>query len=129
VAFLFEKLEVYEKALELVEEVHSATDISSQGYGHIVSQLRRAATSIPLNIAEGFGRFNEGEKRRFYQIARASCYECVAALDLCHRCRVIDEDVFSSMKSRSDEVGRMLTGLIKAVERRAQATGSGKPQT
>ena len=48
----------------------------------ITDQLRRASLSISLNIAEGYGRFHKADKRNFYVTARASVYECVAALDI-----------------------------------------------
>ena len=125
----FEDLEVYQKSVDLTETVHVITDRmkSVQGYSHLVSQLRRAVTSIPLNTAEGYGRYKPGEKRRFYQIARASCFECIAALELCRRCRMIDHDMFSSTKRRFEEIGRMLTGLILSMDRRDQEDPVAEP--
>jgi four helix bundle protein len=127
---MFEDLEVYGKAVDLVESVHRTTTAATpgQGYGHIVSQLRRAASSVPLNIAEGFGRYERGDKRRFYQIARASSYECHAALEVCQRCGVIDGDACVLMKEQIGEIGRMITGLIQAIERRGQARDLENPQ-
>jgi four helix bundle protein len=126
VGFPFENLDVYQMAVVLVEEIHSATNISTQGYGHVVSQLRRAATSIPLNIAEGYGRFNPAEKRRFYQIARASCYESAAALALCGRCKLLKAEAVLSAEKQLDRIGKMLTALIRVTEERSQRTGTGE---
>jgi four helix bundle protein len=123
VAFLFEKLEVYQKALEFVSHVHSCTTDAPQGFAHLVNQLRRAATSIPLNIAEGYGRYNPKEKGRFYRIARGSCYECVAAVEICYRCKVLDNRTRAVIREELDAAGRMLTGLIRSGEMRESRGG------
>ena len=115
-SFLFEKLDVYQKALELVSHVHFLTTDAPQGYAHLINQLRRAAISIPLNIAEGYGRYNPKEKGRFYRIARGSCYECVAAVEICYRCRVLDDNARATIREELDATGRMLTGLIRSGE-------------
>ncbi|MBU0718146.1 MAG: four helix bundle protein [Planctomycetes bacterium] len=94
----------------------SDTMNAPQGYAHLVSQLRRAATSVPLNIAEGYGRYNPKEKGRFYRIARGSCYECVAAVEICHRCSVLDDKARTIIRDELDATGRMLTGLIRSGE-------------
>lgn len=117
---LFERLEVYRKSMDVVDLVESAARSPSRGSRHLMSQLRRAAASIPLNIAEGYGRFNPGEKKRFYLIARGSCFESIAAAELCHRSRIIDESRFRSLRGLLEEISRMLTGLIKSCDERAQ---------
>ncbi len=70
--FQFEKLLVYQKALDFADEVCSATEQFSRGYGFLVDQLNRAALSISANIAEGNGRFTKADRKNFFIIARGS---------------------------------------------------------
>jgi len=84
--FDFEKLSVYQKALSFADEVYRVTKAFPQPeqFG-MKSQLRRAALSISLNIAERVGRDSFAERKRFYFIARGSIYECVPLLALAER--------------------------------------------
>ncbi|HBV33451.1 TPA: four helix bundle protein [Patescibacteria group bacterium] len=81
----FEKLLVYRKALDLVDKIYSLTSkLPKEEDFVLTSQLRRAAISIVLNIAEGSGRTKK-EFGHFINIARTSCYECEAALQIALR--------------------------------------------
>ncbi len=71
-------------------------------------QLKRAAISILLNVAEGYGRFHKAEKRHFYVTARASINECVACLDILYENGMPDE-----LMKKSETLAKMLSGLIK----------------
>ena len=68
-AFLFEKLGVYERALEFADRVIQLSRAFPRDYFFLADQLRRAATSISLNIAEGNGRFYQKERNQFFTIA------------------------------------------------------------
>ena len=74
----FTDLLVWQKAHSFVRSIYrlSRTFPRSEVYG-LTSQLRRAAVSIPANIAEGFGRYGKLDKTRFYKISRGSCYELI----------------------------------------------------
>ena len=80
--FDFEKLLVYQRAKvfhkNLQFNIVSEVEIDRV----IANQLKRAALSIPLNIAEGTSRFSHADKRNFYVIARGSLFECIAILDI-----------------------------------------------
>lgn len=75
----------------------------------ITDQLRRASLSISLNIAEGYGRFHKADKRNFYVTARASVYECIAALDILYNGEIPVETL-----GNAEQLAKMLSGLIKA---------------
>ncbi|MDD4013910.1 MAG: four helix bundle protein, partial [Candidatus Omnitrophica bacterium] len=78
--FLFEKLDVYRKSLELAKKIHTLTSGMSPREAHLADQARRAASSVPLNIAEGNGRWHKKERKNLFLIARGSCCECVPLL-------------------------------------------------
>jgi four helix bundle protein len=80
--FGFEKLDAYKKAREFNPEIRK--DVLSNEKQDRVSkdQLRRAAMSIMLNIADGSSRFSKADERNFYVISRGSAIECVAILNL-----------------------------------------------
>ena len=80
-----EKLKVYDRALELAVILEEMTRQTPEGRGDLRDQLRRASTSIVLNIAEGAGEFSPSDKARFYRMARRSASECAAIIDLIER--------------------------------------------
>ncbi|MBI3995453.1 MAG: four helix bundle protein [Nitrospirae bacterium] len=115
--FLFEKLEVYQRAVSWAETIETLCETVAKGNYPLANQLRRAALSISLNIAEGSGRWHPKDKKQFYLIARGSAYECVPILDLLHRKKLIDDPVYENFKNEVDVIARMLTKLVQNVEK------------
>jgi len=110
--FDFEKLTVYSKAKAFnikVQVFLSHSDVDRTTY----SQLRRAAFSIMLNIAEGSGRYSKADKRHFYVISRGSTFECVAIFDYLKDISVLSESEFNAFYSDLDELSRMLFSMIQ----------------
>ena len=83
--FLFEHLDVYQKALEFFEEIEKITNKLSRRDWILTDQLRRAALSISLNIAEGSGRNTTKDKKHFYYMVRGSVFECVPVLEILNK--------------------------------------------
>lgn len=77
----YQKLDVYQCAIRLLALCARLSGEVPKGYASLGDQLRRAAVSTPLNIAEGSGRPADGDAARFYGIARGSAMECGAILD------------------------------------------------
>jgi four helix bundle protein len=99
-SFLFEKLEVYQRAVNLAERVTVLTkSFLAQGHYHLVDQLRRASLSISLNIAEGNGRWHIKDRKNFWWIARGSVFECVPLLELCKRENLITYETWAGLKA------------------------------
>jgi hypothetical protein len=78
-AFSFEKLLVYQKAVDFADIICDQTEQFERGYGFLADQLNRAALSISNNIAEGNGRFTKADRRHFFGISRGSVQECVCS--------------------------------------------------
>ena len=74
----------------------------------LADQLNRASASIMLNIAEGYGRYQKGDKRSFYVNARGSLFECVSCLDIFY-----ERNIPAALYNKADRLGKMLSGLIK----------------
>lgn len=113
IRFDHEKLNVYQRSLkfvtwsaELLERIPSKLSVHGQ--------LDRASTSIPLNIAEGNGRFTPSDRCRFFDIARGSTLECAAALDVLVAKKVAMEAEVDSGKADLAEMTSMLIGLIRS---------------
>ena len=121
-AFLFEDLDVYKRAVVLAERVTKLTGDFSSGTYAISDQLRRATLSISCNIAEGNGRWHVKEKKHFFMIARGSAFECVPLLDVATRLGLIEEGVHQELKTELDEICRMIMGLIRSVEGKPKAS-------
>lgn len=117
-AFLFEKLAVYQKAVDFADQVTALTEKFPRGYFFLSNQLNRAALSIAANIAEGNGRFTKPDRKNFFGIARGSVQECVPLLELTLRRGLIEPSAHQSLKSDLEEIARMLSGLIKGLENR-----------
>ena len=113
----YKDLKVYQKSYKLAKEVYSIAKKfpKDERYG-LTSQIKRAATSIPLNIAEGYGKCVGGrELVRFLLMARGSCCEMEVILNFAKDFGYISESVKTQCVQGYEEVGRMLTGLIKSV--------------
>ena len=120
-SFMFEKLEVYQRAVDLAEKIAALTEtFPAKGHYHLVDQLRRASLSISLNIAEGNGRWHTKDRKNFFWIARGSVFECVPLLELCKREKLITEETCAGLKAELEVLSKMLTALIKGTEKREQ---------
>jgi len=111
--FDHEKLHVYQKSLGFVKWVTPLLDRISPRIA-VVDQLDRASTSIPLNIAEGNGKFTSPDRCRFFDNARGSALECAAALDVLVAKGRANESEVAEGKDTLVQVVSMLVGLIKA---------------
>jgi len=119
--FLFENLDAYRISLQFVEEIYNIT-YNSDGhrYYKLYSQLTGASLSVLLNIAESNGRCHRREMRHFYYIARGSLCECIPLIELCRRFKIINEESFSKLYKKAEDIGRILSGLIKTVKERSE---------
>lgn len=115
--FPFENLDVYNKALTFVEAIESLNiTLKGKASYSMLDQLSRAALSIPLNIAEGNGRWHKGEKRQFFWIARGSTFECVPIIQVLHRKNLINDVHYANYYEQLEVIAKMLTNLVKSVE-------------
>lgn len=103
--------------MDLVLEVYRVTTTfpSSELYG-LVSQMRRAAVSIPSNIAEGAARRTQGEYKQFAHIALGSLSELETQLILTERLGYGSHDQVNSLLNHLDDIRRLLCGLIRHLE-------------
>src|SRR5262249_2423885 len=116
-AFLFEKLLVYQKAVDFADVICSHTESFPRGYGFLVDQLNRAALSISANIAEGNGRFTKADRRNFFGIARGSVQKRVPLLELPRRRGLLRDNDPAGLKGHLEEIARTLTGLINGLDK------------
>ncbi len=109
----YKDLKVWQKSMSLVQEVYRATSIypAEEKYG-LASQMRRAAVSIPSNIAEGYGRGHDCELVRFLSIAKGSVNELETQLILSHELEFLTATQYKFMEQLNGEISRMLTALI-----------------
>lgn len=108
------KLEVYNKAMVLCKDVYSLSYPKEEIYG-LQSQIRRAATSIPLLISEGSGRSTIKDFAHYLIQARGSAKEVVTALKLSKELGFIDYQAYSKLYEEAEYIAAMLSSLIKRV--------------
>jgi four helix bundle protein len=115
--FDHEKLKVYQSAITFVTW---STDLlaSVQRKAAVKDHLDRASTSIPLNIAEGNGKFAIRDRCRYLDFARGSTLECAACLDVLVAKRLVQDTAIVSGKDQLLEILSMLMGLIKSLNSR-----------
>jgi four helix bundle protein len=114
----YQELRVWQKAMDLAEEVHRLTQLLPRHelYG-LTSQTRRASISIPANIAEGYGRLYRAEYIKHLSIATGSLLELETHLHLARRFRYVGDSDLARALPICDETGRMLGGLVRALRR------------
>src|SRR6187397_1770825 len=112
----YRQLVVWQKSMDLAETVYIQTSSypTEERYG-LTSQMRRAAASIPSNIAEGQGRRSTDEEFvRFLLIALGSLCELETQLELSIRLKLISRERATDLRPAMEEVGRLLNGLIRS---------------
>ena len=107
-----EKLDVWKKAIDFVLSIYEATQSlpKDEKFG-LTAQLRRAAVSIPANIAEGTARKSTKEFMNFLSIAQGSASELETELLIAHRLHYLDEANYLKLLREIDDISRMITGL------------------
>jgi four helix bundle protein len=108
-----QKLDTYEASKNFVLECYKVSKLfpTDEKFG-MISQIRRAALSVHLNIAEGSSRKSEAERKRYYEIARGSLIEIDAALDIANELGYIETSLAKNLGSLMIKCFKMLTGLI-----------------
>ena len=121
--FSHEKLHVYQRSTQWFALSIEIVKALPKGNADLGNQLRRAALSIPLNIAEGAGKTGKSDKRRFYGIARGSTLECAAILDAIKILGFSEKSELESGKDLLREIAAMLSSLVLKWEVHAQGGG------
>jgi four helix bundle protein len=104
--------------MELVTEVYRATQrLPKEALFGMMSQIRRAAISIPSNIAEGKGRLSKGEFRQFLGNARGSLAELETQILIAQNLNYFDEAEANRLLAMVEETGKVLNGLLSAVKK------------
>ncbi len=113
----FHDLIVWQKAMTLTVEIYRVTGSfpSSESFG-LVSQLRRAAVSIPSNIAEGQGRSGSNDFPRFLRTALGSTNEVQTQIELARRLGFIPDEAHAPLNAELLEIRKMLHGLLRKLE-------------
>lgn len=111
-----QKLDAWSKSVDLVVEVYKATDRfpKEEKYG-LTSQIRRAAVSVPANIAEGAGRYSQKEFAHFVSNAQGSASELETELIIAYRLGYLSGALFIRLLIHLERIGRLITGLTKRI--------------
>jgi four helix bundle protein len=124
--FDHEKLDVYQEAIVFcrwVGDFLTATPAKAAAK----DQLDRASTSIPLNIAEGNGKFSARDRARFLEVARGSALECAACLDVLLVRKLASEQQVAGQKEKLARIAQMLIGLLRKFSDRADVLREEEP--
>lgn len=113
----YRDLIVWRQAVDLAVDVYGVTRPwpAEERYG-LTAQVRRAATSVPANIAEGYGRENAGSYAQFLRIAQGSLKEPETHLVIAERIGVVTSTDAARLLAQSESVGKLLRALIRKVQ-------------
>ena len=119
-----ERLDVWQLSMDLVVEVYRVTKSFPQDemYG-IISQIRRAASSVPANIAEGSARKGKKELTHFLYIARGSFSELETHIQIALRLKLLDDDTYEALMNKTGRISAMLHGLLEKQKTQCRQRG------
>ena len=118
--FDFEKLTVYQLALELLDRIFEVCrSLPSDSRYAIGNQLIRAGLSISNNLAEGSGKRSKKEKVRYYGTSLDSSRECISMFNVLNRQQLVPPDVYVELRQRTRRITGMLHGLINSAQPRS----------
>jgi four helix bundle protein len=114
----FRDLTVWQRSMQLTVAIYRLTQEfpREEIYG-LTSQIRRAAVSLPSNIAEGHGRLNKGEYRQFLGIARASNFELQTQIEIARAIGIGNPRLLNEAEGLSHEVGKMLYAILDSTKK------------
>jgi four helix bundle protein len=115
----YRQLEIWQKSMGLVNKIYqiSSTFPKEEIFG-LTSQIRRAAISIPANIAEGWGRRLTKEFIQFLRIARGSLLELETHLLIAKNLSYIEAEIMDELLPKSEEINKMINGMISSLGRK-----------
>ena len=113
----FKDLIVWQRSMDFAVTIYGITQKlpPSEQFG-LTSQLRRAAVSIPSNIAEGYGRQSTGNYRQFLSISRGSLMEIETQIEICQRLKYLAQSDSENIFKEITEISKMLTSLISKIK-------------
>lgn len=123
----FEDLIAWQKAQDLAVLIYQNFSKSSD-YG-FKDQICRASVSISNNIAEGFERNSDADFKRFLRIAKGSSNEVKSMIYLANRLNLIEEKEVNSFLEKTNEINRIISGLISSLDRKHTSNGKGQKNT
>jgi len=115
----YRDLEVWKKSINWVEQIYLASRAfpPEEKFG-LTSQLRRAAMSVPSNIAEGAARSGTGEYLQSLSVATGSLAEAETPLMLANRLQMVDSSIMERLLGQAEEISKMLGGLKRSLQSR-----------
>jgi four helix bundle protein len=113
----YKDLIIWQRSMDLVELIYRITEVfpAKENFG-LISQMRRAAVSIPSNIAEGYGRQSTGSYGQFLLIARGSLYELETQIEICCRLKYISISESEKLLEQIIEISKMISSLISKIK-------------
>ena len=117
-AFAFEELKVYQRALDFSVSVIDAIDEIETPRKHyrLIEQLEASCTSVALNVSEGKGRYSKKEFKQFLYISRGSLYETVTMLQIFIKKEWLGKQLYEKLYSEAEEINKMISGLINSIQ-------------
>ncbi len=116
-AHSFRDLVVWQRAMQLTVAIYRLTrEFPHEEMYGLTSQIRRAAVSVPSNIAEGHGRLNTGEYRQFLGVARGSNFEVQTQLEIARALAFGNSKLLDEAEGLSHEVGKMLYATLESIK-------------
>jgi four helix bundle protein len=113
----YQDLLVWQKSMVLVEQIYKISNtLPSHEQWGLTSQMRRAAVSVPSNIAEGYGRQATGNYKQFLSICRGSLYELETQVLLCNRLSYLNQKESEDILRNITEISKMLFSLISKIQ-------------
>ena len=112
----YHDLKVWQRGMKLVEQVYTLTEPfpASEKY-ELTSQLRRAAVSVPSNIAEGWGHSSQKQYIHFLELARSSLFEIETQIRIASRLGYVNADERDQLLSETDAQSKMLLSLMRSL--------------
>ncbi len=121
----FRDLQIWQRGLDLSILIYGHTvDFPKEEQFGLTSQLRRASTSVPLNIAEGWGRGSNKSFANFLKIARGSLFEVETILEISFRLGYINNETIETLRNEIEQIGKMINSFIKKLDNNNQVIDS-----